>query len=130
MIIWLLAVPLIFIPDLGYYSIVISSAIAFALIGMEAISLEIENPFGKDFNDLPVDKLLANDFEHLKFAYRECEKLPSDTGSDADDLGGKEWGEDKAKPASLSPLLQVDEVLNITPQTSQTTGRTRSNLHV
>lgn len=91
MIVWLMVLPLIFIPDLGYFAIMLSSAIAIALIGMEAISLEIESPYGRDFNDLPVDELMAQDFEHLKYAYAECAKLPHDTGSDADDLGGVDW---------------------------------------
>ena len=33
-------------------AIIMCTVIGYALIGMEAISLEIESPFGRDFNDL------------------------------------------------------------------------------
>jgi ion channel-forming bestrophin family protein len=34
--------------------------ISFTLFGIEAIGLEIENPFGNDPNDLPLDAICAN----------------------------------------------------------------------
>lgn len=42
--------------------------IAFALLGIEEIGLEIENPFGYDDNDLPLDaqaQELRNDIEEI-----------------------------------------------------------------
>lgn len=34
--------------------------IAYAMLGMEALSLEIEDPFGREFNDLPMDSMLRS----------------------------------------------------------------------
>merc|ERR1711907_738516 len=37
----------------------ISGLVAFAFFGMNAVGVEIENPFGSDDNDLPVEKMMA-----------------------------------------------------------------------
>jgi putative membrane protein len=34
--------------------------IGFAVFGIEAIGIEIENPFGHDLNDLPLDTICKN----------------------------------------------------------------------
>ena len=39
---------------------IISALVSFSLLGIEAISLEIENPFGYDDNDLPLDNICTN----------------------------------------------------------------------
>ena len=37
----------------------ISGLVSFAFFGMNAVGVEIENPFGADANDLPVEKMMA-----------------------------------------------------------------------
>jgi ion channel-forming bestrophin family protein len=37
-----------------------------ALLGIEAIGLEIENPFGHDPNDLPLNAICAGIEQHLE----------------------------------------------------------------
>jgi ion channel-forming bestrophin family protein len=44
----------------GTWSILITMFISYALIGIEEIGVEIENPFGYDPNDLPVDRVCQN----------------------------------------------------------------------
>ena len=60
MILWLAAVPWAFIPSLAYHSIWVSAIMAYMLFGFEEIGVEIENPFGHDFNDLPVDHIIQD----------------------------------------------------------------------
>ena len=43
----------------GYTTIPIVLLIAFVLLSIELIAEEIEDPFGKDVNDLPTDELSA-----------------------------------------------------------------------
>ncbi|KAJ1975158.1 hypothetical protein H4R35_003279 [Dimargaris xerosporica] len=43
--------------DLHYYMIPLVTAIAFTLFGIDGIGQEIENPFGYDLNDLPLDQI-------------------------------------------------------------------------
>ncbi|MEM6345733.1 MAG: bestrophin family protein [Bacteroidota bacterium] len=50
-------VPFAMIPMVGFYSIPLSMFVAYALVGIEYISVEIEEPFGLDCNDLPTHNL-------------------------------------------------------------------------
>lgn len=49
--------PFGFIHELGYWCILIVMIIFYALVGLEAIGEEIEDPFGQDENDLPIDAI-------------------------------------------------------------------------
>ncbi|AFZ12719.1 hypothetical protein Cri9333_1835 [Crinalium epipsammum PCC 9333] len=64
LILYCLALPFQMVKDLQWWTIPVVGGVAFALFGIEAIGLEIENPFGYDANDIPLDRL--------------CQKLDSD----------------------------------------------------
>ncbi|TAG55348.1 MAG: hypothetical protein EAZ27_07170 [Cytophagales bacterium] len=49
--------PFGFIHELNMWSILIVMLIFYALAGLDAIGEEIEDPFGQDENDLPIDKI-------------------------------------------------------------------------
>ena len=49
--------PLAFVELFGYYSAFISTFVFYALVSMELLAEEIEDPFGTDENDLPTDGL-------------------------------------------------------------------------
>ncbi|KAF9557021.1 hypothetical protein EC968_007860 [Mortierella alpina] len=51
-----LALPFTFIEALGWLLVPLMFLVSFTLFGMEAIGSEIENPFGKDENDLHMDE--------------------------------------------------------------------------
>lgn len=55
--IYVVSMPLAFVNDLGYYSIIVAVFIFYVLVSMEILAEEIEDPFGKDDNDLPTDDL-------------------------------------------------------------------------
>ncbi len=62
------ALPFQMVAQLSWMTIPAVGVISFALLGIEAIGLEIENPFGYDPNDLPLDKMcdrLLLDLEEL-----------------------------------------------------------------
>ena len=62
------ALPFQLVAELYWITIPAVGVISFALLGIEAIGLEIENPFGYDPNDLPLDHLcnrLLYDIEEL-----------------------------------------------------------------
>jgi putative membrane protein len=56
LIIYLLTLPLQIIPTCGWASVLILLLTSFIFFGIEAISSEIENPFGSDMNDLKLDE--------------------------------------------------------------------------
>ena len=57
LLLYCILLPFQLVESLGWFTGVITSLISFTLFGIEAIGLEIENPFGYDANDLPLDKI-------------------------------------------------------------------------
>lgn len=56
-LIYCLILPFQFVRDLGWWTGLFVAIVSFALFGIEEIGVEIENPFGYDHNDLPLDKI-------------------------------------------------------------------------
>ncbi|KAI9597203.1 Bestrophin/UPF0187, partial [Syncephalis fuscata] len=56
--VWLycLALPFQLVKDLGWVTIPVVAVTAFTMFGIQSIGEEIENPFGYDANDLPLDE--------------------------------------------------------------------------
>lgn len=68
LLIYCLLLPLQLVGEVGYWTAPIVALIAFTLFGIEEIGVEIENPFGRDHNDLPLDAICATmrqNLEHL-----------------------------------------------------------------
>jgi putative membrane protein len=57
--IYVITLPFAFVTASGYISIPMVVLITFVLLSVELIAEEIEDPFGKDINDLPTDELSA-----------------------------------------------------------------------
>jgi ion channel-forming bestrophin family protein len=60
LLIYCLLLPLQLVGDLGWWTAPIVALVSFTLFGIEAIGVEIENPFGSDPNDLPLDTICTN----------------------------------------------------------------------
>jgi putative membrane protein len=61
-------VPLALLDSMGLYTPLAAAIVAYALFGIDEIGVEIEDPFGYDANDLPLDVIgdnLAIDLEQL-----------------------------------------------------------------
>lgn len=52
--------------SLGYLVVPLIALVLFVLASLELIAEEIEDPFGYDANDLPVDRICANIHKHVK----------------------------------------------------------------
>lgn len=59
LLIYCLLLPFQLVKDLGWGTGTFIALISFTLFGIEEIGCEIENPFGYDANDLPLDSLCA-----------------------------------------------------------------------
>lgn len=57
LLLYALALPFQFVADLGWWTGLLVALISFTLFGIEEIGIEIENPFGTDPNDLPLDDI-------------------------------------------------------------------------
>ncbi|MFY0605562.1 MAG: hypothetical protein JXR10_02535 [Cyclobacteriaceae bacterium] len=55
--IYAITLPVSFLWDFGYWTVAIVMLAFYFLVSIELISEEIEDPFGKDINDLPLDEL-------------------------------------------------------------------------
>lgn len=57
--IYCFTLPHAFLDSYGWWTILVTGLCAFILFGVEAIGVEIENPFGHDDNDLPLERFCA-----------------------------------------------------------------------
>jgi len=51
------SVPFAMVEAMGWYTPIAAAVIAFGLFGIDEIGVEIEDPFGYDPNDLPLDAI-------------------------------------------------------------------------
>jgi len=61
--------PFALVESMGLVTPLVAALLAFALFGIDEIAVEIEDPFGYDPNDLPLDRIgqtLAADLEALR----------------------------------------------------------------
>ena len=65
--IYIITLPFAFVTTSGYLTVPIVVLITFVLLSVELIAEEIEDPFGRDINDLPTDELS----EKIKINVRE-----------------------------------------------------------
>jgi putative membrane protein len=64
--IYIVTLPFAFVTQSGYITIIIVVLITFVLISVELIAEEIEDPFGRDLNDLPTDELCSKIKDNVK----------------------------------------------------------------
>jgi putative membrane protein len=57
LLLYCLALPFQMVSALGWWTAIAVGLISFAVFGIEQIGIEIENPFGHDANDLPLDAI-------------------------------------------------------------------------
>ena len=58
--------PLALAPRFGWSSIPAVLILCYVLFGIEEIGVEIEDPFGKDINDLPLERICQSIEQHLR----------------------------------------------------------------
>ena len=64
--IYIITLPFGFVTQSGYLTVVIVLLVTFVLMSVELIAEEIEDPFGKDVNDLPTDELAGKIEDNVK----------------------------------------------------------------
>jgi putative membrane protein len=48
------------VTEIDWLAAIAVGLVSFILLGVEQIGNEIENPFGHDFNDLPIDEICTS----------------------------------------------------------------------
>ena len=69
-----LTISLPFVAVMGWWSVLATALISYAFIGIEEIGVEIEDPFGDDPNDLPLDKICTTIEQNLADLSRLAER--------------------------------------------------------
>ncbi|KAL0484774.1 hypothetical protein AKO1_003687 [Acrasis kona] len=64
---YLVTLPFCMLNDFGWFSVPSIAFVSFALLGVEHASIEMEDPFGIDKFDLPLDVICTNIKENLTF---------------------------------------------------------------
>ncbi|MFA6058515.1 MAG: bestrophin family protein [Taibaiella sp.] len=64
-VVYVLTLPLGYVFNLGYYVAPIVTFVFYVLASLELVAEEIEDPFGADANDLPMDKMAGNIKKHV-----------------------------------------------------------------
>ena len=59
LVLYLATMPFVLVDSFGWLTILCMLLISYILLGIEEIGVEIENPFGTDHNDLPMEGLCA-----------------------------------------------------------------------
>lgn len=57
---YLYSLPFTMLHEMGYWAIFVNALVFYALAGLKKIGEEIEDPFGRDINDLPLDAICMN----------------------------------------------------------------------
>jgi putative membrane protein len=57
LLLYLYSLPFVMVPKMGFASPLVMTVVALGLLGIEDAGVEIENPFGLDLNNLPLDKI-------------------------------------------------------------------------
>jgi putative membrane protein len=57
LVLYCLTLPFALVGEFGWTTIIYTLIVAYILFGIEEIGVEIENPFGTDYNDLPLEQI-------------------------------------------------------------------------
>lgn len=63
--IYVMTLPFGYVFSLGYWAVPVVAVVFYVLASLELIAEEIEDPFGKDANDLPMEKISENIRKHV-----------------------------------------------------------------
>ena len=66
LLLYCLLLPFQLVDELGWWTGAAISLVSFTLFGIEAIGIEIENPFGYDANDLPLDAICKTMWRNIE----------------------------------------------------------------
>lgn len=64
--VYVMTLPFGYVFTLGYWVVPVVVMVFYVLTSLEIIAEEIEDPFGKDSNDLPMDKISENIRKHIR----------------------------------------------------------------
>lgn len=79
-LIYCFGLPFRLVPEMTWWAIPIVAVVSFLLLGVEEVARELENPFGFDVNDLPLDDLcdvIEGNLERVSSLHDQTKELAS-----------------------------------------------------
>ncbi|WP_099237697.1 bestrophin family protein [Synechococcus sp. BDU 130192] len=79
-LIYCFGLPFRLVPEMTWWAIPIVAVVSFLLLGVEEVARELENPFGFDVNDLPLDDLcdvIEGNLERVSSLHGQTKELAS-----------------------------------------------------
>lgn len=66
LVLYCTTLPIVLVRDLGWRTVIVTAVVSFVLYGFEEIGVEIEDPFGTDDNDLPLERICGTIENNIK----------------------------------------------------------------
>ena len=100
-ILFMLTLPFVIVPTYEWMTPAVSFLLSYELLSIEAMGTEIEDPFGNDFNDLPLDDMCETHHEDMLeyLTYHNAQLR----------LQGVRAAEKKQRRATMVPRRSVDD---------------------
>lgn len=74
LILYVYTLPFALLGDFGWHAITDTVLLAFVFLGIEEIGVEIEDPFGQDANDIPLERICSTIERNLEGFLKNCEE--------------------------------------------------------
>ncbi|GFH48129.1 hypothetical protein CTEN210_04605 [Chaetoceros tenuissimus] len=71
-ILWLIILPIHWVGIFGWYTIILATLADYAIVGMETMACEIEDPFGYDKADIDLDKICLDIVSRTQEIYKRA----------------------------------------------------------
>lgn len=71
LVLYVMSLPFGYIAMLGYWVALVVMLVAYVLLSLEVIAEEIEDPFGNDPNDLPMEVMASNIKKHIEEIFNQ-----------------------------------------------------------
>lgn len=92
LVLWMACVPWVYVMYYDWYTVMICLVIGYGIIGVEEAAVEVEQPFGRDFNDIPLDTIVADTYSAISTYIRIVldAKVAAGQQSPDDDIHNKD----------------------------------------
>jgi putative membrane protein len=106
LVIWLGALPFLFCANMGYFAILPCFFIGLMILGMDGMALEIEWPYGRSWNDLPLDNWCEEVVNKMIRHYPLTSSLSNEDGADEGETDELRLNWDKVMEEEDEMLVQ------------------------
>ncbi|PRW44278.1 membrane isoform B [Chlorella sorokiniana] len=109
MVLWLAVVPWVFVVYFDWYTMLLCAVIGYGVVGVEEAAVEVEQPFGADFNDIPLDTIVAQTHKTMAGIMRYIREEQRRAIA-AGEIADSDDGEGGSTPGKLEQVVVSQDV--------------------